>query len=661
MEERFLEWTSRKTAQRILIFKKFIKMEEKNLAGDTNLPSSPEDLQALMLAANGKFKYSVEDFFRNPEKTRFQLSPDGTHFSYMGPYQRRQNIFIQKIGQEEATRITAETKRDIAGYLWSNDNRLVYLKDEGGDENYHLFAVDKDGSNNKELTPFEGVRIEIIDPLEDIDDELIIGMNKNNQQLFEPYRLNIQTGKLVQLAENMNPLEPISGWMTDHDGKLRVAVKMVGGTNSTIMYRETEEAAFRDVMTTDFRENVTPLFFDFNNKPLAFAASNLGRDKSVLLKFDLTRGKEVGEPIFSHSEVDVTQLGFSRKRKVLTAVSFQTDKRHLHFLDAKTERLFTRLENELGGYEIIIASTNKAEDKFMVRTYSDRSLGAYYFYDEKEDSLQKLAEVSPWIDEKDMAEMEPIQYQSRDGLTIHGYLTVPPNSEKKNLPIVLNPHGGPWVRDSWGYNPEVQLMANRGFAVLKVNYRGSLGYGRAFWEKSFKQWGKKMQDDLTDGVHWLVEQGIADPNRIAVYGGSYGGYATLAGVTFTPDLYACAIDYVGVSNLFTFMKTIPPYWKPYLEMMYEMVGHPEKDAEAMKAASPVFHIAEIKTPLFVVQGANDPRVNIDESDQIVRALRAKGVDVPYMVKYDEGHGFGNEENQFECYKAMIGFLRKYLK
>ena len=232
--------------------------------------------------------------------------------------------------------------------------------------------------------------------------------------------------------------------------------------------------------------------------------------------------------------------------------------------------------------------------------------------------------------------------------------------EAKNLPIVINPHGGPWVRDNWGYNPEVQLLASRGYAVLQMNYRGSTGYGRNFWEMSFKQWGKTMQDDITDGVEWLIKKGIADPQKVAIYGGSYGGYATLAGVTFTPDLYTCAIDYVGVSNLFTFLTTIPPYWKPYLDMMHEMVGHPERDEEYMTASSPALHVDKIKTPLFVIQGANDPRVNIDESDQIVRSLRSRNIDVPYMVKYDEGHGFHNEENRFEVYKAMLGFLGKYL-
>jgi dipeptidyl aminopeptidase/acylaminoacyl peptidase len=256
--------------------------------------------------------------------------------------------------------------------------------------------------------------------------------------------------------------------------------------------------------------------------------------------------------------------------------------------------------------------------------------------------------------------MKAVTYTTRDGLKINGYLTVPVNREARNLPVIVNPHGGPWVRDSWGFNPEVQFLANRGFAVFQMNYRGSTGYGRAFWEKSFKQWGKTMQDDITDGVEWLIREGIADPKRIGIYGGSYGGYATLAGVAFTPDLYAAAVDYVGVANLFTFMNTIPPYWKPYLKMMHDMVGDPEKDRELLSAASPVLHVDKIKTPLFIAQGANDPRVNKNESDQMIEALRKRGVEVQYMVKDNEGHGFHNEENQFDFYGAMEAFFRKYL-
>lgn len=636
------------------------KTEPTTLPGDISLPSSKNEIAQLYKKLGETHKYAVEDFFRLPKKSRYQLSLDGNYFAYLGPFKRRLNIFVQKTNGKRARRVTEVTDRDIAWFFWKDD-RIVFGKDEGGDENFHLYSVGADGNNLTDLTPFAGVRIDLIDDLEDIEHEIIISMNKNNPQLFEPYRLNIATGEIHQLAENPNPMEPIDGWMTDHEGKLRIANKISGGTNATLLYRPTEDEPFRPVLTTDFRESVTPLFFDFENEHHVYVASNRGRDRSIITKLDLLTGKEVGEPLFSHPEVDVTQLGYSRKRRVLTTIAYTTDKRHLHFLDEESKKVFNRLEKELGDYEIYITGKNKAEDKMMVRTFSDRSLGAYYFYDKTADSLTKIVEVSPWLDENDMSPMKPISFQTSDGLTIHGYLTLPKDKPAKNLPVILNPHGGPWVRDNWGFNPEIQLLASRGYGVLQLNYRGSTGYGRKFWECSFKQWGKKMQDDITEGVQWLVQQGIADPKRVAIYGGSYGGYATLAGVTFTPNLYACAIDYVGVSNLFTFMNTIPPYWKPYLDMMYEMVGNPAKDKDAMYEASPVFHIDKIKCPLFVIQGANDPRVNIDESDQIVAALRKRGVETLYMVKYDEGHGFHNEENRFAVYKAMLGFLGKYLK
>lgn len=630
------------------------------MPGNPALPSSQAEITRLFKNLSKEHRYGVEDFFKLPEKSRYQLSHDGNYFAYLGPYKRRLNIFVQKTTGKRAKRLTQMTDRDIAWFFWKNTGRIVFAKDDGGNEDFHLYAVDADGSNLQELTPFSGVRIDLIDDLEDIEHEIIISMNKNNPQLFEPYRLNIATGEIHQLAENTNPMEPIDSWMTDHEGRLRIASKIVGGTNSTLLYRPSESAPFQEVLTTDFRESVSPLFFDFENEHHIYMSSNRGRDRSVIVKLDLLTGQEVGAPLFEHPEVDVTQLGYSRKYRKLTSISYTTDKRQLHFLDDDTRNTYQRLERELGNYEIAITAMNKSEDKFMVRTYSDRSLGAYFFFDKQADSLTKIVEVSPWLDENDMAPMKPIRYKTRDGLTIHGYLTLPVAKPHENLPIVVNPHGGPWVRDHWGFNPEVQLLANRGYAVLQMNYRGSTGYGRQFWECSFKEWGKKMQDDITDGVKWLISEGIADPKRVAIYGGSYGGYATLAGAAFTPDLFACAIDYVGVSNLFTFMNTIPPYWKPYLDMMYQMVGNPETDKDAMFEASPVFHIDKIKCPLFVVQGANDPRVNIDESDQIVEALRKRGVEVLYMVKYDEGHGFHNEENRFEFYKALLGFLGKHM-
>jgi dipeptidyl aminopeptidase/acylaminoacyl peptidase len=601
----------------------------------------------------------LEDFFRNPEKTYFQISPDGKYFSYTAPYESRMNIFVQKIGSEKAKRLTSETDRSISGYFWANEDRILYLKDNGGDENFALYGVDRNGKNQKCLTCFENVRTQIIDELEDIPDEVIIGLNKRNAQVFDPYRLNIKTGEMTMLAENPGN---ITGWMTDHDGKLRVAFAIVDGVNTQILYRDNEDDEFRAALTTNFKETVSPSFFDFDNKHV-YAVSNLGRDKTAVVLFDIANGEEL-EILYENDEYDVSGLTYSRKRKVLTSASYTSWKRERHFFDEQTKKLYERLEQDLGEYELGISGYNKAEDMFIVRTYSDRSLGAYYLYDLEEDKLEKIQEVSPWIDENEMAKVFPIRYTARDGLVINGYLTLPNGLDMETaseLPVVVNVHGGPWARDNWGFNPEVQFLANRGFAVLQMNFRGSTGYGREFWEKSFKEWGLDMQNDITDGVYWLINKGIADKDRVAIYGGSYGGYATLQGIVVTPTLYAAAVDYVGVSNLFTFMKTIPPYWKPMLDMMYEMVGDPVEDKVQFEATSPALNADKIMTPLFVAQGANDPRVNIDESDQIVKALKDRGVEVEYMVKDNEGHGFYNEENRFDFYRAMEKFLSKHIK
>lgn len=602
-------------------------------------------------------KIPVKDFFRNAEKTAFKISPNGLFLSYLAPVNNRMNIFIKPINTDSTTQITFETKRDISGYFWGNDNRILFIKDTGGDENYKLFGVDKDGKNPIALTDFENVVTQIIDDLEDIPSEVIVGLNKRNPQIFDPYRLNIETGELNILAKNPGNIQ---GWITDHNGKLRLATT-TDGINTSLLYRETENDEFKTIITTNYKESLDPMFFTFDNKNI-YASSNIGRDKSAIILFNLKEGKEI-EEIFAHNDVDVDNLSYSRKQKKLISVSYNTDKQQRYFIDKDSEESYRWLEQQLKGYEVSITSYNKEEDVFIVRTYSDKSLGAYYIYRKNEKSLNKITDIAPWLNEDYMSDMQAIQYKSRDGLSINGYLSLPKGLEAKNLPVVINPHGGPWYRDSWGYNPEVQFLTNRGYAVLQMNFRGSTGYGRKFWEASFKQWGQNMQNDITDGVKWLIEQGIADSSRIAIYGASYGGYATLSGITTTPELYACAIDYVGVSNLFTFMNTIPPYWAPYLDMMHEMVGDPsnESDSLMMRKFSPVFNVDKIISPLFVAQGANDPRVNKDESDQMVEALRKRNIDVEYMVKENEGHGFHNEENKFEFYNAMEKFLEKHLK
>jgi len=596
----------------------------------------------------------VRDFFRNPERGLFRISPDGKTLAFMQPFERRMNIYVQPLAGGEPVRLTNETARDIPNHFWKGPNRLVYVKDFGGDENFHVVAVTKDGSGSKDLTPFDGVRAQMIDDLRDFPDVLLVGLNKRNKEVFDAYRLDLKIGELTLVAENPGN---ITSWLTDHAGNIRGA-QTSDGVNTSFLYREGASGPFQTVLTTSFRDSFNPLFFTFDNK-LLYAASNLGRDKQAIVLVDPATAKEQ-KVLFEHPDVDIDSMSYSHKRKVLTTINYVTWKPQRKYLDAETERIFAALEKQLPGYEFGIQSMTDDEDRMIVAAYNDRTPGMRYLYDVKTDKLAKLGEIAPWLPQAKMATMKPIVYKSRDGLTINGYITLPNGREPKNLPVIVNPHGGPWARDVWGWNPEVQMLANRGYAVLQMNFRGSTGYGRSFWQASFKQWGRNMQDDITDGVEYLVREGIGDPKRICIYGGSYGGYATLAGVAYTPNLYACAVDYVGVSNLFTFLNTIPPYWKPYLDMFHEMVGDPEKDKALLTETSPALNADRIKTPLFVAQGARDPRVNIDESNQMVKALKARGVDVPYMVKENEGHGFRNEENQFDFYEAMERFLAKYL-
>lgn len=603
----------------------------------------------------------LEDFFRNSERTGYQLSPDGTYLSYMAPYKDRLNVYVRGVNQsdEQAIRITNETERSVAGYMWADNNRLLYMKDTAGDENYQLYGVLRDGTDERAYTAFKGVRTSLIDDLEEQPDYVIIGMNQRNAEVFDPYRLNLNTGELTLLTENPGNIQ---GWMTDHDGKLRVATAIVDGVNTQILYRDTEDEDFRPVLTTNFKDVVSFMEFTPDNREV-YAATNIGRDKTILVRMNPATCEEL-EVLYENELYDISSISYSRKRKKLLSVYCTGHKEPVrHFFDTEEENLRQRIKAHFPNQRYGIADSDKAEEHYLIYVGSDRTRGAYWLYNALNDQATLMAELAPWMKAEDMNEMHAVNYTTRDGLNIEAYLTLPNGLQLEaahNLPVVINPHGGPWARDCWGYSSEVQFLANRGYAVFQMNFRGSTGYGRKFLEASYKQWGLKMQDDITDGVQWLIDKGIADAKRVAIYGGSYGGYAVLAGLTFTPHLYACGIDYVGVSNLFTFMQTIPPYWRPMLEMMHEQVGDPDKDKEQLAATSPALHADNICVPLFIAQGANDPRVNKAESDQMVEALRARGVEVEYMVKDNEGHGFHNQENRFDFYRAMERFLNEHL-
>ncbi len=599
----------------------------------------------------------LKTFFKNGEKNSFQISPDGNYFSYRADYKGKTNVFIQKVNDSTAVRVTNDTLRNISSYFWKGD-RIVYAQDIGGDENFQLFSVKADATDLKALTPFSGVRTDVVDALNDIngkEKELIVQINKRVKEYFDPYLLNIETGELTLLYNNK---ENYDSWVTDNNGVIRLASK-TDGVNITWNYRNSDKDTFAPLLTTSFKETFTPASFDKDNKNI-YALSNIGRDKSILVEYDPAAKKDVKE-LFANDNYDLSSVNYDRKKQALTSVYWEAEKQQKHFFDKEWSDIQNSLDKKIEGYETSIVSYDDARTKAIVSASNDRTPGKFYLYDFKTKETKEVAEPYPWINEKQMSHIKPITYKSRDGLEIHGYLTLPLGIEPKNLPVIINPHGGPWSRDGWYYNPEVQFLANRGYAVLQMNYRGSTGYGKKFWEASFKQWGKTMQDDITDGVEWLKKEGIADEKRIAIYGASYGGYATLAGIAFTPDLYAAAVDYVGVSNLFTLLNTIPPYWKPYLDRFHEMVGDPKKDSLLLAEISPALHADKIKTPLFIAQGANDPRVNKAESDQMVEALKKRGVDVEYMVKNDEGHGFYNQNNRFDFYGAMEKFLDKHLK
>ena len=644
-----------------------LKKGDMKKPGNISLPSSNNELKDLAAKEIGSYKYEVKDYFAKPTSSSFKLSPNGKYMSFRKKDKKLKNhVYVKNIVSGEEKRIIIEAEELIRGYGWANDDRLIYVMDKGGNEDYHLFAVNVDGSNQKELTPYEGVKVEIIESLKEDENHMIITMNKNNPQVFDPYKINIETGNIEQLYENEDIQNPIMNFVFDKNGNLRGYAKLKDGIKYELFYKM-DNNKFELMHETNWDESFSIQNFNYSseNKHEAYVISNLETDKTEIFRYDLAKQKPI-ERLFSHDKYDVSGMGISRNRNwELDYFSYEGDKYHIVPISDYFKKLYSRLSEEFSGYDFYISDKTDDENQYLIYVTSDKLYGKYYSYDVKKDKITLLFDLMPQLDEDDMSTMQPIKFNSRDGLIIHGYITLPKSAKRGvKVPVVVNPHGGPQgIRDSWGFNPEAQLFASRGYATLHVNFRISGGYGKEFLRKGFKEIGRKAMDDVEDGLKYVIEQGWVDPEKVAIYGGSHGGYAVLRGLTKTPDLYTCGIDYVGVSNIYTFMESMPAYWKPYLEIIKAIWYDKDviEEKEIMDEVSPAFHIDKITKPLFVIQGANDPRVNIDESDQIVSGLRAKGVNVPYMVKYDEGHGFGKEENRMELYSAMMGFLAENLK
>ncbi|WP_306352594.1 S9 family peptidase [Flavobacterium sp. '19STA2R22 D10 B1'] len=641
--------------------------ETKKLPGNPELVSSKETLAKLAAAEKGQFKYSVESYFKKPKVTAFGFSPDGKYFSYREKDDKgKSHVYIKNIATNEIKKAIIETDELVRSYWWANNDRLIYTKDKGGNENYMIYAVNIDGTNEKALTPFENVKVDVIEELKEQKDYIIIQMNKDNPEVFEPYKLNIVTGDLVKLYENKDNSSPIMGYDFDKDGNLKAITRQVNGNEYHLLYRTSKDSPFELVEKTNWKNSFGIANFNYNSKNPneAYVVSNLNSDKKQIQRYDLKEHK-VLEVLFEDKTYDVSGIRLARKRNYeIDSYSYAGEKGVMVPISTLYKKIDKKLKATFGQNSYAISDYTENEDKFLIYVYSDKLYGAYYVYDIKSDKVTKMLDLMPDLNEKDMAEMRPIQFKSRDGLILHGYLTIPNNIKNKKVPLIVNPHGGPYgPRDNWGFNPETQLFASRGYATLQINYRGSGGYGKEFFLAGAKQIGRKMLNDLEDGVQYVVDMGLVDKDNVAIYGGSYGGLATLGSLVKTPDLYKCGVDYVGVSNLFTFMNTFPPYWKPFVAQVYEQWYDPTnaEEKKIMEQVSPALNIDKITKPLFIVQGANDPRVNIDESDQMVSGLRKRGVDVPYMVKYNEGHGFHHEDNRIDLYKTMMGFFSQHLK
>ncbi|GJQ63939.1 MAG: peptidase [Melioribacteraceae bacterium] len=596
----------------------------------------------------------VEDFFKNPEKTAFHLSPGGKYISYLAPYESRMNLFIIKEDDSAAVRITSITDSDIDKYFWVNDDRLIYIMDEGGNEEYRLYAINCDGSSAIDITPADGVAIKLISLLRDDDEHILASFNINTETLFDVYKLNVYTGEIDLLVKN--PGSVIS-WIADNSGEVRVAISS-DVANMGMLYRKNSTEEFSLIKYTSFTDSFYPLRFTPDNKYM-YVASSIGRDKTAIIKYDPDNKKEI-ETVYSSKEADVNHVLISRKTNEVVGVKYNTSHLNYELFTDYHKNIYDDIAAKLPGMEFYVTDLDRNEQKALLKAYSDKSPGEYYLYEVSTNKMEKLANPEPWINPDEMADMKPVSYISRDGLKINGYLTVPKGRKPHNLPVVVLPHGGPWLRDYWGFDPDVQFLANRGYAVLQINFRGSTGFGKAFHQAGYKEWGGKIIDDISDGVHWLINQEIADSNRIGIYGFSFGGYAAIAGLAFTPELYRCGVSYAGLVDIFSYLDGIPPKWQSYKDMMYKMVGDPASDSLLIHQHSPIFYQSQIDDPLFVAMGANDPRVSQKDMDILTAKLKKRGLEVIYMVKGDEGHGYRKEENRLEFYSTMEKFLAKNL-
>ncbi len=607
-------------------------------------------LFACACKQNNVRQIPVNDFFKTPEKSFFKISPDGKYISYLKPYKDKQNIYIRSLADGTEQMATTFTDYSVRDYTWTYNNQIVFTQDIIAVDEFRIYTLDVATLKFKNLLNLDKARIRILNRNRQQPDVITVAMNKRDPVNFDVYRLNVKTGELKPYL--LNPGN-ITKWYPDPNGNIRL-VKVSDGVNESILYRADVNASFKSIIKSNFNDKVEPIAFTGDSDNF-YALSNVNRDKTALVEINAKTGKE-NKVIYASDKADILDVGYSKIKRRIELVSWEEAKSQKYFLDKGIEKIYTDLSNKIKGNQLDIVDRDSAENKFIISGSNDKNPGSYFLYERNLNKLTKLADINPEINSAELSDMQPISFKASDGLIINGYLTIPKGKERKNLPVVVMPHDGIWGRNSWDYNAEVQFLANRGYAVFQVNFRGSAGYGKAFRTAGFKQVGGKIQQDITDGVKWLIANKIANPKKIAIFGGSFGGFSALYGVSFHPELYNCAIVKYGLINFFTYLKDAPPFFKPFLKMTYEMVGNPETDAEQLRAISPVFHTDKIKSPLLIFQGAKDPRANISELNQFVRELNKRNVPVIYHLKENERAYFKSEHNRMEMYAEIETFL-----
>jgi dipeptidyl aminopeptidase/acylaminoacyl peptidase len=599
--------------------------------------------------------------FGNPERLSPRISPDGTRLAWIAPHEGVLNVWIAAADAEAgvdwaaAQVVTDDTDRGIRMFAWAHDGRhLLYLQDTGGDENWRLHDVDLETMQRRDLTPFDGVQARVVAMERKFPTEVLIGLNRDNPELHDVYRLDLVTGQLAKEVENPGFI----GWIADAQLAVRGAAAPRPDGSLVVLVRDSSEADWRELLTVPADDALTSDAIAFSEDGSSLlATSSIGANTGRLVRIDVATGAE--EVLAADPEADVSGVRLHPDTREPQIVTFEKDRSQYLVLDPSVAGDLAAIRALHQGDPMFVGA-DEADGTWLVGFTNDSGAIPFFAYDRASKTGRFLFEHQPALSRYELAPMEPFSFTARDGLTVHGYATFPPGADRSALPMVLNVHGGPWARDSWGFDPEAQWLANRGYLCVQVNYRGSTGYGKAFVNAGDREWGGKMQDDLTDAVAFAVGQGWADPARVAIYGGSYGGYAALAGAAFTPDVYRCAVDIVGPSNLKTLIETIPPYWAPMIAQFHLRVGDPAKDADFLWSRSPLSRVRDIRVPLLIAQGANDPRVKQAESEQIVAALQEAGIDHEYLLFPDEGHGFAKPENRLRFYAAAERFLARHL-